>query len=66
MKVDPIAELEDGGNANRVEKALKSVGVALRDAHGQFRDFDDVLNDLGGKWDGLTRNQKAYVATMAA
>jgi len=66
MKENPIAVLEDGVDANRVEKALKSVGVALRGTTGEFRDLDEVFNDLGNKWVSLTRNQKAYIATMAA
>lgn len=66
MKENPMAVLEDGVNANRVEKALKTVGVALRDTNGEFRDLDDVFNDLGDTWSSLSRNQKAYIATMAA
>jgi len=61
-----MAELEDGMNANRVEKALKSIGVALRDSSGEFRNLDEVFNDLGATWSSLSRNQKAYIASMAA
>ncbi len=32
MKENPLAMLEDGVDANRVEKALKSVNVSLRDS----------------------------------
>jgi TP901 family phage tail tape measure protein len=66
MKVDPMADLGEGVNANRVEKALKTIDVPLRDVNGEFRDLDDVFADLGMKWEGLTRNQRAYIATMAA
>ena len=59
-------ELDDGGSANRVEKALASVGVQLRDTAGQFRDFDDVILDLSKKWDSLSVNQQRYIATQAA
>ena len=59
-------ELEDGVNANDVEKALKSAGVELRDSIGQFRDFDDVLMDLSKVWDGLSVNTQKYIATIAA
>ena len=59
-------ELEDGVDANRVEKALKSAGVELRDSLGQFRDFDDVLMDLSKVWDGLSINTQKYIATIAA
>lgn len=66
MKENPMATLEDGLNANRVEKALKSVGVALRDSNGEFRNMDDVFADLGESWKTMSRNQRAYIATMAA
>lgn len=59
-------ELSDGVDANKVERALKSAGVALRDANGQFRDFDDVILELSSKWDGLDRNTQRYIATIAA
>lgn len=58
--------LSDGVDANKVERALKSAGVALRDASGQFRDFDDVILELSSKWDGLDRNTQRYIATIAA
>ena len=59
-------ELSDGVDANKVERALKTAGVALRDASGQFRDFDDVILELSSKWDGLDRNTQRYIATIAA
>lgn len=59
-------ELADGVDANAVEKALASVGVALRDTTGQFRDFDDVLLDLSKIWDTLSVNSQKYIATIAA
>lgn len=50
---DSTEALEDGVDANKVEKALKQAGVALRDSAGQFRGFDDVIMELSSKWDGL-------------
>ena len=41
------ATLEDGMSVNKVESALLSVGVQLRNTSGEMRDLDDVLNDLG-------------------
>ena len=66
MKKDPMAILEDGASANKVETALATIGVALRDATGEFRPLQDVFTDLGMKWQSLTRNQQAYIATVAA
>jgi TP901 family phage tail tape measure protein len=58
--------MEDGMTLNRVEKALKSVGVALRDDVGQFRNLENVLMDVGEKWDTLGSIEQAYLATALA
>lgn len=64
---DEIGEV-DGEivDANAIETALRSVGVSLRDASGQFRDLDDVFLELSSKWDGLDKNTQRYIATIAA
>ena len=36
-------------DANRVEAALKSAGVAARDSNGEFRDLSDVFLELNAK-----------------
>ena len=66
MKKDPMAILEDGVSANKVEAALATIGIALRNSEGEFRALQDVMDELGGKWNSLTRNQQAYIATVAA
>ena len=53
-------------NANKIEEALKTIGVDLRDTTGQFRDFDDVILDISSKWDSLDTNTQRYIATIAA
>ena len=58
--------MEDGMNLNRVEKALLSVNVPLRDITGQFRNLEDVLLDVGNKWTTLTSVEQAYLATALA
>lgn len=40
-------------DASKVETALKSVGVKLRDSQGQFRNLDTVIGELGAKWESL-------------
>ena len=61
--VDSEGELLD---ANRVEKALKTIGVALRDTNGDFRDLDQVFLEISAKWNTLSMGQQRYIATMAA
>lgn len=64
---DEIGEV-DGEivDANAIETALRSVGVSLRDAGGQFRELDDVFLELSGKWNTLDKNTQRYIATIAA
>ena len=58
--------LEDGIDINNVESQLSYVGVALRSVSGELRSTEDVLNDLGSKWDTLSANQQAAVAKALA
>lgn len=51
---------------NKVDTALKSVGVSIKDAQGQFRNLDEVFLELSEKWDTLDRNSQRYIATIAA
>ena len=69
LKKDPLEMEEIDGevvDANKIESALRSVGVALRDTTGQFRDLDDVFLELSSKWNTLDKNQQRYIATVAA
>lgn len=64
---DEIGEI-DGEivDANQIETALRSVGVSLRDAGGQFRELDEVFLELSSKWNTLDKNTQRYIATIAA
>ena len=69
LKKDPSEIGEVDGeivDANKIETALRSVGVALRDSSGQFRELDDVFLELSSKWSGLDKNTQRYIATIAA
>ena len=62
-----ISEVEgEEVDFNRVDKALKSIGVDLMDNRDKFRDLDDVFMDISERWDGLSQTQQRYVATIAA
>lgn len=69
LKKDPAEIGEVDGeivDANKIETALRSVGVSLRDTSGQFRELDDVFLELSGKWGTLDTNTQRYIATIAA
>ena len=69
MKKDPTSLVDSEGVAmdvNKVDTALKSIGVALTNSKGEFRDLDDVFLDISKRWDSLSQGQQRYIATTAA
>ena len=69
MTTDPTALVDSEGeemSLNKVDKALRSVGITLQDVNGQFRDFDDVILELAQKWNTIDVNAQRYIATIMA
>lgn len=69
MKKNPLEITEVDGEEvsyNKVDEALQSIGVSLKDTNGQFRELDQVFLDISQRWDGLTQTQQRYIATIAA
>lgn len=58
--------LEDGTDLNNVETQLKYIGIALTDDKGELRSTEDVLDELGKKWQDLNSNQQAAIAKALA
>lgn len=51
---------------NDIEKVLKKLGISLRTSNLEFRDFDDVLDDIAAKWETLDSVSKNAIATAMA
>ena len=69
MKSNPTQLIEvDGETAslNKMDTALSSVGISLKDASGQFRNLDEVIFELSKIWDTLDRNTQRWIANTAA
>lgn len=69
MKKNPLEIVEVEGEEvsyNKIDEALQSIGVSLKDANGQFRNLDEVFLEISSKWDSLTQTQQRYIATTAA
>jgi TP901 family phage tail tape measure protein len=69
MKEDPLKLVDSEGEAmdyNKVDKALKSVGISLKDDNNQFRDMTSVILELSEVWDKLDSTQQRYIATQFA
>ena len=54
--------LEDGVDLNKYSQALETVGVHALEANGDLRDMDEILYDLGERWDDLTKAQQVALA----
>lgn len=58
--------LDDGTDLNKYSQGLASVGVQIKDATGNLRDMDDILDDIGSTWETLSREQKVALAQTVA
>lgn len=48
------------------EKALKSIGVTIRDSGGDLRTIEEVLGDVASKWDTLSDSSQQFVSEKLA
>ena len=45
---------------------MANMGISVLDVNGKLRDMGDVMEEIGAKWDTMTREQQVYLAqTMA-
>jgi len=58
--------LDDDITLNKYSKALASVGVNIKDASGNLKDMDQILNETMDKWQDLTREQQVALAQTVA
>lgn len=54
--------LEDGVDLNKYSKALKTIGVDILDASGELRNMGEIVDEIGAKWDFLTKAQQSALA----
>ena len=53
-------------NINKIDAALKTVGISLKDFLTGLKGIDDIFLELASKWDTLDLATQRYIATMAA
>ena len=58
--------LEDGVDYTKYTKALSQVGVEAVDVNGDLRNMNDILDDLGNRWESLNQAQKVGLAQTVA
>lgn len=63
IKLARLKDYQNGGeDLSNVETVLKGVGISLRDADGEFRNFGDVLDETAGRWSEFGTVQQRAVA----
>ena len=78
IKAGYLEDPETGENLSDVEAVLSGLDIKLRSSNNQFREFDEVLAEVAGKWNtysdahrkaianafGLTRQQEKFLVLM--
>ena len=58
--------LEDETDLNKYSKALAAVGIDIKDQTGNLKDMDDILDEMGSKWQTLSKDQQVALAQTVA
>ena len=58
--------LDDGTTLNKYSEALNKVGINIFDQNNQIKEMDDILDEMGGKWNSLAQDQKMALAQTVA
>lgn len=60
-------DTDDEGEAlNDVEKVLNKLDIKLRDSVGEWRNFEDVLDEVADKWKNFAEVERSQIATAIA
>ena len=60
-------DTDDSGEVlNDVEKTLNKMGIALRSTKGEWRSFEDVLDEVAKKWKDFDETKQSQIATAIA
>ena len=58
--------LDDGVTLGIYSKALDAVGVNILKSNGELKEMDSILDDLGNKWERLSKAQQVALAQNVA
>lgn len=54
--------LDDGTDLNKYSQALADVGVNIKEANGDIKDMDTILDETAAKWQQLSKDQQIALA----
>ena len=58
--------LDDGTTLGKYSAALNSVGINIKDTNGEMKEMDQILDELGAKWQNLSKDTQAALAQTVA
>lgn len=58
--------LDDGVTLGQVSSQLEKIGVNVLDANGDMRDMGTIIEDLGSKWQTMSRAEQTAIAQVVA
>ena len=58
--------LDDGTNLTKYSQALANVGINIKDSQGELKSMDQILDELGAKWNNISREQQNALAYTVA
>lgn len=61
-----LGEEEDGWGLSTVGKTLEKIEIQLADEQGKLRDTGDVIDEIGEKWNTMTKETQQAVAVAMA
>lgn len=66
IKIGKFVDEESGESLSDTETVLNKLGIQLRDTANTYRDFDDVLDDIGNRWSSLTQVEQNAISVAIA
>lgn len=58
--------LDDGTTLNKYSSALEVVGVNIKNEAGELKSMDEILDEIGSKWDTIGKDQQVALAQTVA
>ena len=66
IKIGKFVDDETGESLSDTEAVLNKLGIQLRDTENTYRDFDDVLDDVGTRWKDFTKVEQNAISVAIA
>lgn len=58
--------LDDGTTLNKYSSALNAVGVNIKNEAGELKKMDEILDEIGAKWNTIGKDQQIALAQTVA